>query len=104
MPELFCAFAAEGGNILSSIAARRQFITLPRASPSRTWRAAARITHIALYAALLILPVTGYIKLAATGFQVNLFGFATLPVLPFSPKLAQSAATWHAWALPYFVS
>lgn len=51
--------------------------------------------HKTLYACLVILPVTGYIKLAALGFTIRLFGHLPLPDLPMNVALAQSAAAWH---------
>ena len=63
---------------------------------SKLARAAARAVHALLYALLLVLPVSGYVKLAALGYQVLLFGILPLPVLPFDPVLAASAKALHA--------
>lgn len=50
------------------------------------WQArAARITHIAFYALLLVIPLSGWAVVSASTFQVPtvLFGQVTLPHIPF---------------------
>ena len=45
-----------------------------------TWqRIAARISHVALYALLLITPVVGWLMSSARNFPVSWFGLVTLP-------------------------
>lgn len=61
-------------------------------------RFAARAVHAALYALLLILPLSGYVKLAALGFEITVFGLAPLPALPVDPDLAALARSVHTGA------
>jgi cytochrome b561 len=65
-------------------------------------RVAATLTHIALYALLLALPLLGWALSNAQGWPVHLFGL-TLPALVNADEdLADSLQTWHvdaAWAL-----
>lgn len=58
-------------------------------------RWAARGLHGALYALLLFLPVTGYVKLAALGFEIIAFGLIALPTLPLDPQTAAAARVLH---------
>ena len=51
---------------------------LPR-STSRTFRALARSTHIALYALLFALPVSGWLAASSEGASVPVFGIAVIP-------------------------
>lgn len=55
----------------------------------------ATTTHVALYACLLVLPILGYVRLAALGFQIELFGLLSLPPMRVDPRLARAAATAH---------
>lgn len=65
-------------------------------------RAAAALTHIALYALLLALPLLGWALSNAQDKPVHLFGL-TLPALVAADEdLADALQTWHvdaAWAL-----
>ncbi len=61
-----------------------------------TARTAANGLHAALYALLLLLPLTGYVKLAALGFEIRLFALISLPALPLDTTLARRCATLHA--------
>ncbi len=67
---------------------------LPEDMPAAA-KLAARGLHVALYGLLLALPVTGYVKLAALGFEIRLFGFVPLPPLAFDPALALQAQSLH---------
>ena len=51
---------------------------LPR-SASRLFRILARSTHIALYALLFALPVSGWLAASSEGAAVSLFGITTVP-------------------------
>ena len=51
---------------------------LPR-STSRLFRVLARSTHIALYALLFALPVSGWLAASSEGASVPFFGIATVP-------------------------
>ena len=61
-------------------------------------RRAAQVVHAALYLLLLALPLSGYVKLAALGYEIVLFGLFALPPLPFDPVLATAARDLHAAA------
>lgn len=61
-------------------------------------RRAAQAVHAALYLLLLALPLSGYVKLAALGYEIVLFGLVALPPLPFDPALAAAARDLHAAA------
>jgi cytochrome b561 len=81
---------------------------LPSAdNSSRLVHALASLTHIALYALLLALPLLGWALSDALGKPVHLFG-ATLPALVGSDDdLADTLQTWHvdaAWVLLGLVS
>ncbi|MEM8852308.1 MAG: cytochrome b/b6 domain-containing protein [Pseudomonadota bacterium] len=56
---------------------------------------AARTVHGLLYVCLMVLPVSGYIKLAALGFEITLFGVVALPALPVQLRFAAAADTVH---------
>jgi cytochrome b561 len=53
---------------------------LPSTMP-RLERYTAKLTHLALYIVLLALPPSGILLSQSAGFEVSLFGLATLPVL-----------------------
>ncbi len=59
---------------------------------------AARTVHAALYVLLLVLPLSGYVKLAALGFEIVVFGLLPLPALPVDPDLAALARSMHTGA------
>lgn len=59
---------------------------------------AARAVHAALYVLLLVLPLSGYVKLAALGFEIAVFGLVPLPALPVAPDLAALARSVHTGA------
>lgn len=61
----------------------------------RAKRALAHATHLALYAVLIALPVSGWLKLAALGYPVSAFGVLPLPVLDFMPDIARRARRAH---------
>ena len=67
----------------------------PPKSGNTILRFAATSTHAALYACLFALPITGYLKLAALGFTVTLFGFLALPPLSLNVPVAQFANQAH---------
>lgn len=71
--------------------------SMPRMMGLAAQRTALAV-HAALYALLLVLPVSGYVKLAALGFEAELFGFLPLPALPFDAVLAARAHSLHGWA------
>lgn len=53
---------------------------MPASSP-RWQHLAARISHVALYALLLLMPLFGWLMSSARNFPVSWFGMATLPDL-----------------------
>ncbi|MEM8795260.1 MAG: cytochrome b/b6 domain-containing protein [Pseudomonadota bacterium] len=59
-------------------------------------RFGAAIVHSLLYIILLLMPVTGYVRLAALGFEIPLFGLFSLPALAFDPALANLVAMVHS--------
>lgn len=68
---------------------------LPETMPS--WeRIAARATHLALYAFIVIVPVTGWLTSSAHGFQTVYFGVLPLPeLLEKNKELAGRLETLH---------
>lgn len=80
---------------------------LPRAVPA--WqRLASTWTHRLLYLLIVLMPVTGYIRVRAGGFPIEMLdslGIGTL--LPRSEALANAAKSLHyagAWALAALVA
>lgn len=55
------------------------------------------VVHSGLYIVLLLLPVTGYVKLAALGYEIRLFSALSLPALPFDPWLSSLAQVAHVY-------
>jgi len=68
---------------------------VPARPSSRTLRIASNCVHILLYVCLMILPVSGYLRLAALGFEIRLFGVLPLPALAPNIPLAKSASGFH---------
>lgn len=82
--------------------ALRQVFEMPLGSSRTSVRVAARINHAAFYGFLIVLPVTGYLKLAPLGFEIKVLGIQRLPSMPFDQALAQTAAVWHFWCAILF--
>lgn len=93
--------------VLVRIGLRVRLGTLPRIVHSRLIRLAASLTHAALYATLLAMPLIGWALSNAEGKPVHLFGL-TLPALVAEDEdLADRLLVWHqdvAWALLALVS
>ncbi len=68
----------------------------PLAAPGTVQHRAARLVHLALYAALLAFPASGV--LIAQGEAADFYGLAV--PLPAWPAAAELALIAHAWALP----
>ena len=68
------------------------YIRLPSVSH---WPAIAGAVQVSLYICLLMLPISGYIRLAALGFSIELFGLFPLPYMSLDPDLALRAAGAH---------
>jgi cytochrome b561 len=68
----------------------------PALPPMPRWRArAAKLTHVALYAALIVMPLAGYLGSAFSGYPVKWFGL-TLPAwAPASPALKTLMSNVH---------
>jgi cytochrome b561 len=68
---------------------------LPRGVPAWQGRIAG-LTHLALYALLLVMPVAGYVRVRAGGFPVEALDALGLPTLvPRSDALAETAKAAH---------
>jgi len=56
----------------------------------------ARLTHLGLYTAFVLMPFSGYVNSAAAGRPVSFFGLFAVPsVVPFSPRVSQWAIAVH---------
>jgi cytochrome b561 len=66
-------------------------------------RWAAAMTHLALYASLIALPLVGWAATSAKGITLRLFGLVRLPgLVAADPDVADALVdyhTWGAWAL-----
>jgi cytochrome b561 len=74
----------------------------PAGNPSWILRTMAALTHLALYALLLALPVLGWAMSSASGTPVHFFGLTVPPILGEDDDLADTLQVWHvnaAWAL-----
>ncbi|WNL44375.1 cytochrome b/b6 domain-containing protein [Dyella sp. BiH032] len=93
--------------VLVRLGLRVRFGKLPHVVHSRLLRAAAVLTHAALYAALLAMPLIGWALSNAEDKPVHLFGL-TLPALVADDEdLADRLLVWHqdvAWVLLALVS
>lgn len=62
----------------------------------RWQRLAARVSHVALYALLVILPLSGFVRVRAGGFPIEMLdALGAGPWLPRSDQLAELAQTLH---------
>ena len=60
-------------------------------------RRAAAIVHVALYAALLVMAISGYVRVIAGGFPIELLNALDVPpLLPKNEALAGAAKSVHA--------
>lgn len=65
---------------------------------------AAKATHIGLYAMLLIMPLSGYVRVRAGGFPIEALDAMGIPALvPRSEALAEFAKTVHYYAAYAFI-
>lgn len=81
----------------------------PEPSHLPAWQVkVAGITHVLLYALLLIMPLAGYIRVRAGGFPIEVLDAIGLPTLvPRSDALAEVAKSVHfycAWALALLIA
>jgi cytochrome b561 len=64
---------------------------LPR-STSRLFRVLARSTHVALYALLFALPISGWLTASSEGASVPFFGIATVPAWAGADRIPSASA------------
>ena len=81
----------------------------PTAAPMPAWqRRAATMTHVALYALMFAIPVSGWLFNSAAGFPLQWFGLANLPAIAAtSPSLKSLAHQLHVggvWLLVTLVA
>lgn len=71
---------------------------LPSTLPA--WqRTAAHGSHVALYVLMVVLPLSGYVRVRAGGFPIEGLDAMGLPTLVgHSKSLAEAAGTLHEWA------
>ena len=78
--------------------------TVPR------WQArAARAAHWAFYALIILVPLSGWLRVSSGRYPLNWFGLVELPKFPIVPKSpeAQAAASTHeilAWAMAALIA
>ena len=69
----------------------------------RLTHAAARAGHLALYALMIAMPVSGYLTSTAGGQEVSWFGLFSLPSLVAKDKVLAETTSWahlvFAWAI-----
>lgn len=59
-------------------------------------RLAAKLTHALLYITIIVMPITGYVAVAARGRETTFFGLFQIPQLtPLSRVLSQNAQSIH---------
>ena len=83
--DLYWWHKSVGSLILALVACRLLWRAItPRPSPlpmPRWQRIASKATHLALYATMIAMPMTGWLMSDAYGFPVSVFGWFTLPAL-----------------------
>ena len=71
-------------------------------------RGAARLSHVLLYAALLVMPLSGWLFNSAANFPLQWFGWLSLPALsgpdPELKTIARAVHHWTAYTLITLVS
>ncbi|MBM3604085.1 MAG: cytochrome b [Alphaproteobacteria bacterium] len=105
LQDLLYIFHKNVGTALIVIVALRLFWRLTHGAPPLPvsvppWqRLAARLSHWALYGLLIIMPLSGYVRVRAGGFPVEALDALGLPTLvPRSRSLAEAASSVHAVA------
>ena len=74
------------------------------------WQAlAARAVHWAFYALIILVPLSGWLRVSSGRYPLSWFGLVELPKFPIAPKSAeaQAAATAHeilAWTMAALVA
>lgn len=101
---LFIAHKSAGALLLVIVAFRIVWALTHRAPPlpeslSPIQKLAAHATHLGLYVFLVIMVVSGYVRVTAGGFPIDLFDAIGIPPLvPKSESVAATAKTIHAVA------
>jgi cytochrome b561 len=74
----------------------------------RLTHAAARSAHMALYALMIAMPVSGYVQSTGAGFEVPWFGLFSFPMLlPKNPALRAAGSSAHfllAWVIGFVLA
>jgi cytochrome b561 len=71
---------------------------LPASIPDWQQKASA-VSHVALYLLLIVMAVSGYIRVVAGGFPIEMLNAINAPALvPRSDALAETAKSVHYWA------
>ncbi len=74
----------------------------------RLTQTAARAGHLALYALMIAMPVSGYLTSTAGGNEVSWFGLFSLPRLVGKDKFLDEAASWahlvFAWVIAFVLA
>lgn len=83
--------------ILARIAYRWRYPAPPLPASVPGWqRQAAHLSHLALYALLVIMPLSGFVRVRADRFPIELLdAFGVGPWLPKSKPLAEAASSVH---------
>ena len=79
----------------------RQIVGEPpyRRPPGRWSHLAARTAHLALYALMIVMPVTGYVYSGAGGYSLPWFGLFSWPrLVPRDRRLSELGFDLHYWA------
>ena len=74
----------------------------------RLTHAAARSAHMALYALMIAMPVSGYVQSTGAGFEIPWFGLFSFPMLlPKNPALRAAGSSAHfllAWVIGFVLA
>jgi len=98
---LFIAHKNVGTFVLLLVVARLiyRWFNPPKLAPvplPRMQELAAQLTHLGLYAMLIVMPLAGYIRVRAGGFPIEALDALSIPALvPRSEALAEVAKTVH---------
>jgi cytochrome b561 len=75
---------------------------------SRLTHAAARSAHIALYALMVAMPVSGYVASTGSGFDIPWFGLFSFPILLQKDPALRAVGGWahflFAWAIGFVLA
>jgi cytochrome b561 len=85
------------GIILLRVFWRLRFSPPRLAGSAPTWQAAAKTSHVALYACMVFMPLTGYLGSAFNKYGVKFFGLPLPNWAWDDPKLREIFVTAHHW-------